>query len=60
MNKISKYHSSIKVKSKNIKSNVVKDYFRLPPKNIHLRSDDYTKRRGGIHIQPLQPKKILI
>ena len=67
MNKISKYHSSIKVKSKNIKSNVVKDYicclpelqiiscrrqhlkqdfpqrflaFRLPPKNIHLNSDD--------------------
>ena len=88
MNKISKYHSSIKVKSKNIKSNVVKDYicclpelqiiscrrqhlkqdfpkrflaFRLPPKNIHLRSDDHTKRRGGIHIQPLQPFiKILI
>ena len=25
------------------------------PKNIHLRSDDHTKRRGGIHIQPLQP-----
>ena len=107
MNKISKYHSSIKVKSKNIKSNVVKDYicclselqiiscrrqlkkihgphgFYLKiiisgqrpyfnkdfpkrflalaqPKNIHLRSDDHTKRRGGIHIQPLQPKKILI
>ena len=110
MSKISIYHSSIKVKSKNIKSNVVKDYICcLPelqiiscrrqlkkihgthgphgfylkiiisgqrpyfnkdfpkrflalaqPKNIHLRSDDHTKRRGGIHIQPLQPKKILI
>ena len=25
------------------------------PKNIRIRSDDHTKRRGGIHIQPLQP-----
>ena len=95
MSKISIYHSSIKVKSKNIKSNVVKDYicclselqiiscrrqlkkihgthgphgFYLKiiisghrpylkkdfhkrflalaqPKNIHLRSDDYTKKK---------------
>ena len=39
-----------------------KDFLRSNPKNIHLTSDDHTKRRGGIHIQPLQPyhKKILI
>ena len=46
MNKISKYHSSIKVKSKNIKSNVVKDYICCLPelqiiscRRQHLKKD---------------------
>ena len=45
-----------------LKQDFPQRFLAKQPQKIHLTSDDHTKRRGGIHIQPLQPyhKKILI
>ena len=63
MNKISKYHSSIKVKSKNIKSNVVKDYICCLPelqiiscRRQHLKKDFH--KRFLAKQPPKHPYKI--
>ena len=58
MNKISKYHSSIKVKSKNIKSNVVKDYICcLPELQIISCRRQHLKQDFLQNILPLGYKK---
>ena len=53
---------NISCRRQHLKQDFPQRFLAKQPQKIHLTSDDHTKRRGGIHIQPLQPyhKKILI